>query len=138
MRLCWSGRSCNGVYETCWAQRCCDGHRHRYPSSAAAAQLWGGSSSAGIRDVSAQRHLRGETPIFRASGVTERFTPLERPEEYGERELLTAEEVAALNHASDTRADQREGLTREQDVALAYNQFWWESRRINWPHLTDY
>jgi len=27
------------------------------------------------------------------------FTPLERPAEYGERELLTAEEVAALNHA---------------------------------------
>ena len=54
------------------------------------------------------------------------ITPLERPEEYGDRELLTAEEVAALNHASDTRADQREGLTREQDVALAYNQFWWD------------
>lgn len=54
------------------------------------------------------------------------ITPLERPEEYGDRQLLTAEEVAALNHASDTRADQREGLTREQDVALAYNQFWWD------------
>lgn len=54
------------------------------------------------------------------------ITPLERPDEYGDRELLTAEEVAALNHASDTRADQREGLTREQDVALAYNQFWWD------------
>jgi len=54
------------------------------------------------------------------------ITPLERPEEYGDRELLTAEEVAALNHASDTRAEQREGLTAEQDVALAYNQFWWD------------
>lgn len=54
------------------------------------------------------------------------ITPLERPEEYGDRELLTEEEVAALNHASDTRADQREGLTAEQDVALAYNQFWWD------------
>ena len=51
------------------------------------------------------------------------LTPLERPEEYGDRELLTEEEVAALNHASDTRAEQREGLTAEQDVALAYNQF---------------
>jgi len=54
------------------------------------------------------------------------ITPLERPAEYAGRELLTDEEVAALNHASDTRADQREGLTAEQDVRLAYNQFWWD------------
>jgi len=37
------------------------------------------------------------------------ITPLERPEEYGARELLTAEEDAALNHLSDSRAE-REGL----------------------------
>ena len=54
------------------------------------------------------------------------ITPLERPAEYAGRELLTDEEVAALNHASDTRAEQREGLSPEQDVALAYNQFWWD------------
>ena len=54
------------------------------------------------------------------------ITPLERPAEYAGRELLTEEEVAALNHASDTRAEQREGLSAEQDVALAYNQFWWD------------
>ena len=54
------------------------------------------------------------------------ITPLERPAEYAGRELLTDEEVAALNRASDTRADQREGLSAEQDVALAYNQFWWD------------
>lgn len=49
------------------------------------------------------------------------ITPLERPAEYAGRELLTEGEVAALNHASDTRAEQREGLSAEQDVALAYN-----------------
>ena len=54
------------------------------------------------------------------------ITPLERPAEYAGRELLTDEEVAALNHASDTRAEQREGLSPQQDVALAYNQFWWD------------
>ena len=54
------------------------------------------------------------------------ITPLERPAEYAGRERLTDEEVAALNAASETRADRREGLTREQDVALAYNQFWWD------------
>ena len=56
------------------------------------------------------------------------ITPLERPAEYGDRELLTNEEVAALNLASETRAtsERRSSLTREQDVALAYNQFWWD------------
>ena len=56
------------------------------------------------------------------------ITPLERPADYGDRELLTDEEVAALNLASDTRAtsERRSSLTREEDVALAYNQFWWD------------
>ncbi len=56
------------------------------------------------------------------------ITPLERPSEYAGREFLTAEEVAAANLASDTRAtsERRAELTREQDVALAYNQFWWD------------
>tara|TARA_B100000809_G_scaffold265210_1_gene323320 strand:- start:1744 stop:2667 length:924 start_codon:yes stop_codon:yes gene_type:complete len=56
------------------------------------------------------------------------ITPLERPADYGDRELLTDEEVAALNLASETRAtsERRSSLTREEDVALAYNQFWWD------------
>ena len=56
------------------------------------------------------------------------ITPLERPPEYAGRELLTEEEVAAANHASEIRAtsERRHELTREQDVALAYNQFWWD------------
>ncbi len=56
------------------------------------------------------------------------ITPLERPPEYAGRELLTEEEIAAANHASEIRAtsERRSELTREQDVALAYNQFWWD------------
>ncbi len=56
------------------------------------------------------------------------ITPLQRPEEYAGRELLTEEEIAAANLASETRAlsERRSELTREQDVALAYNQFWWD------------
>ena len=56
------------------------------------------------------------------------ITPLERPADYGDRALLTDEEVAALNLASETRAtsERRSSLTREEDVALAYNQFWWD------------
>ena len=56
------------------------------------------------------------------------ITPLERPAEHAGRERLTAEEVAAANYASEIRAtsERRSELTREQDVALAYNQFWWD------------
>ena len=56
------------------------------------------------------------------------ITPLERPADYGDRAFLTDEEVAALNLASETRAtsERRSSLTREEDVALAYNQFWWD------------
>ena len=56
------------------------------------------------------------------------ITPLERPPEHAGREWLTDEEVAAANLASETRAtsERRSELTREQDVALAYNQFWWD------------
>ena len=61
------------------------------------------------------------------------ITPLERPAEYGDRVELTGEEVAALNLASEIRAtsERRKELTREQDVALAYNQAWWDLSLIH-------
>jgi len=56
------------------------------------------------------------------------ITPLERPDEYVGRESLTDEEVAAADLAAATRAasERRTELTRERDVGLAYNQFWWD------------
>ena len=56
------------------------------------------------------------------------ITPLERPEEYGDKAFLSSEEVAGLNAESQIRAssDRRDELTPEQDVALAYDQFWWD------------
>jgi hypothetical protein len=56
------------------------------------------------------------------------ITPLERPDEYAGRDRLSQEEVAALNFASEIRAtsERRSELSREQDVALAYNQVWWD------------
>ena len=56
------------------------------------------------------------------------LTPLERPHELAGRELLTDEEVAERNTDAATRAssDRRGELTRERDVGLAYNQFWWD------------
>lgn len=56
------------------------------------------------------------------------ITPLQRPSEYGDRALLTDEEVAALNADAATRAssDRRDELTPQRDVDLAYDQFWWD------------
>ena len=56
------------------------------------------------------------------------ITPLERPSRYAGRERLTAEEVAQANQSAATRAssERRADLTPDQDVALAYNQFWWD------------
>ena len=54
------------------------------------------------------------------------ITPLERPDEYAGRTLLSDQEVAALNEEADTRADRREGLSAQGDIDLAYNAFWWD------------
>ena len=56
------------------------------------------------------------------------ITPLERPSEYAGREFLTNEEVAQQNENAATRAssERRAELTPDRDVALAYNQFWWD------------
>ena len=56
------------------------------------------------------------------------ITPLERPQGLEDQAFLTSEEVAGLNAAAEIRAssDRREELTPEQDVALAYDQFWWD------------
>ena len=56
------------------------------------------------------------------------FTPLQRPVDLAGREFLTPEEVAAQNQADATRAssERRGELSRERDLALAYNQVWWD------------
>ena len=56
------------------------------------------------------------------------LTPLQRPDEFAGRELLTDEEVAARNLDAATRAssERRSELTVARDVGLAYNQFWWD------------
>ena len=56
------------------------------------------------------------------------ITPLQRPDALAGREFLTDEEVAAQNQASATRAssERRAELSPERDLALAYNQVWWD------------
>ena len=64
-------------------------------------------------------------------------TPLERPAEFAGKEFLTPEEAAALekkmvalndadaNRSTVTRTTVN-GTAETQDVALAYNNFWWD------------
>ena len=56
------------------------------------------------------------------------FTPLQRPADLAGREFLTPEEVAELNLADATRAtsERRGELSAERDLALAYDQVWWD------------
>ena len=56
------------------------------------------------------------------------FTPLQRPADLAGREFLTPEEVAELNLADATRAtsERRTELSAERDLALAYDQVWWD------------
>ncbi len=56
------------------------------------------------------------------------ITPLQRPGDLVGREFLTAEEVAEQNRGEAIRAssERRGELTAERDLALAYNQVWWD------------
>ena len=60
--------------------------------------------------------------------------PLERDEALGTREFLTAEEIAAAEQelVQDAQApgrDNRDGVGTEVDVARAYNEHWFATRR---------
>ena len=52
-------------------------------------------------------------------------TPLERPAEFGGREFLTDEELAARTIEVATRAEKRPD-SAVADVELAYNNEWWD------------
>ena len=64
-------------------------------------------------------------------------TPLERPAEFADKEFLTPQEAAAFekkmvesndadtNRSTSTR-NTVNGTAETQDVALAYNNFWWD------------
>ena len=58
------------------------------------------------------------------------LTPLERPDELAGKAALTDEEAAAYQAERVARLDKdrrtEDGLTAEADVALAYNEFWWD------------
>ena len=101
--------------------------------AAAAAQSGSGSSTPTTAD--------GHPDL---SGVWDfrTVTPLERPEEFADKEFLTEEEVAEYaaervraNNADLDREQKKQvttargqvnGTTETRDLALAYNDFWWD------------
>ena len=56
------------------------------------------------------------------------ITPLQRPAAQADREFLTPEEVAQQNQGEAVRAssERRAELAPDRDLALAYNQEWWD------------
>ena len=102
-------------------------------STAAAAQS--GGSEAPLRTPDGQPDISGVWD-FRT------VTPLERPEDLADQEFLTEEEVAAYaaervraNNADLDREEKKEittsrglvnGTRESRDLALAYNNFWWD------------
>jgi hypothetical protein len=65
-------------------------------------------------------------PDLQGSWSNATTTPLERPARYAGREFLTAEERAAQDKDTAIGRDKRAEPGTPQDVAGAYNAFWWE------------
>ena len=71
-----------------------------------------------------------DAPDLRGVWDFRTITPLERPEEFGERAQLSHDEAAEFEERTlavrnkDRRAS--DGLSAQADVANAYNQFWWD------------
>ena len=54
-------------------------------------------------------------------------TPLERPEEFAEKEFLTAEDAVTLRENELTSRDaDRRGTSTASDLERGYNDFWWD------------
>ena len=65
-------------------------------------------------------------PDLQGSWSNATTTPLERPAKYAGREFLTAEERAAQDKQTAIGRDKRAAPGTPEDVAGAYNAFWWE------------
>ena len=100
--------------------------------------------------VAAAQSGRGSAPLTTTDGHPDlsgvwdfrTVTPLERPEEFADKEFLTEEEVAEYaaervraNNADLDREQKKQvttargqvnGTTETRDLALAYNDFWWD------------
>jgi hypothetical protein len=86
------------------------------------------SPSRGVGQTSVLRTPWGD-PDLQGIWSNPFVTPLERPKEFGTRQFLTPEEIAAaerrlLELSKGPGRDSREGTGTEKDVARAYNEHW--------------
>jgi hypothetical protein len=89
-------------------------------SSGSRAQSPTGASYTPARTADGQPDLQG----IWSNGV---LTPLERPAELKDKEFLTEEEAIAYEQRMrDSRNADRRNDDANQDVSLAYNNFWWD------------
>jgi hypothetical protein len=90
-------------------------------------QANGQPAVANANTVSESRTLWGD-PDLQGTWSHGTATPLERPDEQSGREFLTEEEIAEVNLNATTFAssERRGDLSKDRDVGLAYNQFWWD------------
>lgn len=89
-----------------------------YPAAAQATN----SESNGVK------RLPWGAPDLQGIWSTATATPFERPPELGDKAVLTEEEAAeyARQIVDQRNADSREGAGSDQDVARAYNDFWYD------------
>jgi hypothetical protein len=83
-----------------------------------------GQSAAAKKPWTLSRTPWGE-PDLQGKWSYATITPLERPNGQASKEVLTGEEVAALNEGAKTDADRRDGGA-EADMARAYNAYWYD------------
>src|SRR5215472_7176186 len=86
------------------------------------------SPSLGVGQTSVQRTPWGD-PDLQGIWSNPYVTPLERPKEFGTRQFLTKEEIAAaeqklVEQSKRPGRDSRAGAGTEKDVARAYNEHW--------------
>jgi hypothetical protein len=95
------------------------------PVAAMAQTAAGPVKKSAARPYSPPRTPWGE-PDLQGVYSNRTITPFERPANLAGKEVLTDEEVAALERAAAANsADRREGGA-EADVSRAYNEFWWD------------
>jgi hypothetical protein len=78
-------------------------------------------------DKAPARRMPDGKPDLQGTWDFAQLTPFERPSEFGEKSVLTDVEAEEFgqNRIDRENKDRRDG-TADQDVARAYNDFWWD------------